>query len=244
MKTQVRKMIVYLCNAPPSSVIPSPEGAWESPVIQMLSVVITGDCHGLQASLAMTVVFDAWPHKRSFISQNFQQQQQIFPGRRFQGLQHRHPLPGLPGTGLDKPQFLPDAPGQGVLLPACGRQGRDPAVSSSQPVQPQQARCLLSGISFQPGKGGPVFRLSGKPGIFCCRSQPMGDEGGKFLRENLPRTPMHPLPDPLLQFCIQFHIQSSQIILIPVYFAGAEILLRKGDFQKMPFSFSFKCAII
>ena len=28
------------------SVIPSPEGAWESPVIQMLSVVITGDCHG------------------------------------------------------------------------------------------------------------------------------------------------------------------------------------------------------
>ena len=49
------------------SVIPSPEGAWESPVIQMLSVVITGDCHGLQASLAMTVVFDAWPHKRSFI---------------------------------------------------------------------------------------------------------------------------------------------------------------------------------
>ena len=41
-----------------NSVIPSPEGAWESPVIQMLSMVITGDCHGLQASLAMTVVFD------------------------------------------------------------------------------------------------------------------------------------------------------------------------------------------
>ena len=55
-ETQINDRLSLQCTT--KSVIPSPEGAWESPVIQMLSVVITGDCHGLQASLAMTVVFD------------------------------------------------------------------------------------------------------------------------------------------------------------------------------------------